>query len=235
MKRILLVEDNENIMDINSKYLASQGYLVEKAATIREAKAVLFHTTPDLIVLDVMLPDGDGMELCNDIRRKSSIPILFLTAKAGSKDMIRGIDLGADDYLTKPYDLDVMGTRIRALLRRTSRILPSGQIFSLGPLQLNIIRAQALIDGQDLNLSGKEFGILLYLAQHQGQPVSKEALYCAVWGRDDCSNGTSIWPVVSRLKRKLEPFRDQLYVNSDHSGYELVIIRGGGPDPCTNT
>ena len=116
MEKILLVEDNEHIMAINTKYLSGLGYETEQAFSVRQAEEKLSAFQPDLIVLDVMLPDGDGVALCRQIRKQRGTPILFLTAKAADRDIISGLDSGGDEYLTKPYDLDVFGAKVKALL-----------------------------------------------------------------------------------------------------------------------
>ena len=145
MENILLVEDNENIMDINARYLTNMGYSVEKAYSVKEAEALLRDSLPDLIVLDIMLPDGDGVAFCRSVRRYRSVPVLFLTAKASDRDMIEGLESGGDDYLTKPYDLTVFGTRVRALLRRAGKVLPENQSYTVGPILFDIVRAQASV------------------------------------------------------------------------------------------
>ena len=227
MEKILLVEDNEQIMDINSTFLASLGYTVKKAASVREAGSVLFSFSPDLIVLDVMLPDGDGMDLCSSIRKTRDTPILFLTAKVEKSDVVEGLERGGDDYLTKPYDLDVLASHIKALLRRKAQSLPEHHEFAIGPLSLNIVLAQAFVKGDSLNLSQKEFGILLCLAQHRGTSVDRKSLFKAVWGYEDTKDGAALWPIVSRLKKKIKPYETLFFINSDHSGYELVITNTG--------
>ena len=118
MKKILLVEDNEHIMRINAEYLSGRGYELEKAYSLRQAEEKIAKGEPDLIVLDVMLPDGDGIRFCGELRKEHHMPILFLTAKVQKADIIAGLGQGGDDYLTKPYDLDEFGMRIEALLRR---------------------------------------------------------------------------------------------------------------------
>jgi len=235
MEQILLVEDNQHIMAINERYLGGQGYGIVKAYTVKEAKAALAEKTPDLIILDIMLPDGDGVELCQTVRRTMDVPILFLTAKVSDLDVVAGLDRGGDDYLTKPYDLSVLGARVKALLRRTSggQTLPQNSCFSVGPIELDIVQAQAHVDGVNLNLSRTEFGILLYLAQHQGKTVPREDLLQAVWGITDENAGSMLWTAVSRLKRKTAMYEERFYIDSDHNGYELVIIpanrrRGAG-------
>ena len=223
MEKILLVEDNEHIMDINARYLTSMGYSVEKAYSARQAEDMLRENLPDLVVLDIMLPDGDGISLCCSIRKYRSVPILFLTAKVTEKDIIAGLENGGDDYLTKPYDLNVFGTRVKALLRRAGKILPENQSYTVGPLLFDIVRARASVGDFDLNLSSKEFGILLFLAQHRGAPVSKEELYRSIWGYENESDGSVLWTTVSRLKKKIESFEELFYIDSDHDGYELVV------------
>lgn len=224
MEKILLVEDNEYIMDINARYLTNMGYRVERAYSARQAQAMAEDSQPDLIVLDIMLPDGDGVALCRSIRRYRSVPILFLTAKTADRDIIEGLDSGGDDYLTKPYDLTVLGARVKALLRRAGRVLPENQSYAVGPLLFDIVRAQASVGDEELNLSGKEFGILLFLAQHRGAPVSREELYRSIWGYENESGGSLLWTTVSRLKKKIEGYEHLFYIDSDHNGYELVVI-----------
>lgn len=224
MEKILLVEDNEHIMAINTKYLSSLGYEIEQAYSVKQAKEKLSVFQADLIVLDVMLPDGDGVELCRQIRRQRGTPILFLTAKVADRDIIFGLESGGDEYLTKPYDLDVLGAKVKALLRRSGRVLPQARNFTIGSLLLDIVQSQAFLRNETLNLSRTEFGILLYLAQNRGRTVSKEELYQAVWGVRDEENGTMLWTAVSRLNRKIAPYEEDFYIDSDHSGYELIVI-----------
>lgn len=224
MEKILLVEDNKHIMTINTKYLVGLGFVVEQAYSVRQAKEKLSAFLPDLIVLDVMLPDGDGVALCRQIRRQCGTPILFLTAKAADRDIISGLDSGGDEYLTKPYDLDVFGAKVKALLRRSGKVIPQVQQYFVGPIRLDIVQSQAFLNNETLNLSRTEFGILFYLAQNRGRTVSKEELYSAVWGVSDEENGTMLWTAVSRLKRKIAPYEEDFYIDSDHSGYELIVI-----------
>ncbi len=226
MEKILLVEDNENIMDINSRYLSDQGYEIGRAYSVKQAEDSLDSFDPDLIVLDVMLPDGDGMELCRDIRRKSGVPILFLTAKVTGDDIVAGLESGGDEYLTKPYDLSILGARVKALLRRSARILPQSQIYAVGLLRLDIVQSQAFVGSESLSLSRNEFGLLLYLAQHMGRRASGQDICRAIWGADTESEKPLLWTTVSRLKKKLAPYEEQFYIDSDHSGYELMIPAG---------
>ena len=223
MKRILLVEDNPLILKMNARYLASLGYAVEEAATVREAAACLARFEPDLVVLDVMLPDGDGVELCERIRRGHGMPILFLTAKVAGSDIVSGLKSGGDDYLTKPYDLDVFGAHVEALLRRADRELPADSLRRAGPLTFDLVKRVTSVNGTDLALSGKEYSVLYYLAGRRGQTVSREELCRAVWGLDTDAEEAILWTTVSRLKKKIAPYEELFYIDSDHSGYELII------------
>lgn len=227
MEKILLVEDNEHILNINTSYLKSRGYGVFCAESVKAANALLSEHAFDLVVLDIILPDGSGIDLCKSIRRTSGCPVLFLTARVTDEDVINGLETGADDYLTKPYDLAVFGSRVKALLRRSMGVLPVENRFSVGSLCFDIVKAQAYIDETEINLSSKEFGILLYLAQHRGKKTSKEELFGAVWGADNSSDYTIVWTTVSRLKKKIAGYEAQFYLDSSHDGYELVIIQGG--------
>ena len=227
MERILLVEDNEHIMRINTRLLSGLGYEILAADCAERAIRLLEREQVDLIVLDIMLPDGDGVELCTQIRKTRGTPILFLTAKTSSADIVTGLRRGADDYLTKPYDLNVLAARIEALLRRSREALPETGAYEVGPLRFVLMQSRASVNGQDLNLSGKEYGTLLYLCRHRGVPVSRDELYHAVWGENASEAGRSIvWTTVSRLKKKLQPYDSQISLDSSHDGYELFISGG---------
>lgn len=226
MQRILLVEDNEHIMRINSKYLSGLGYEIIQADTFAGALQMLSQEHVDLIVLDIMLPDGDGVDLCEQIRRKMDVPILFLTAKTSGSDIVSGLRHGGDDYLTKPYELDILGARIDALLRRANSTLPETGVYAVGDLRFDLVQSRATMNGVDLNLSGKEFGVLLYLCRNRQHLVSREALYRAVWGQTDMDSGSILWTTISRLKKKIAPYEAQLSLDSSHEGYELYIAGG---------
>ena len=223
MKKILLVEDNEHIMRINAEYLSGKGYELEKAYSLRQAEEKIAKGEPDLIVLDVMLPDGDGIRFCGELRKEHHMPILFLTAKVQKADIIAGLGQGGDDYLTKPYDLDEFGMRIEALLRRAKPPVEQFQSYEIGPLRFDMITSRVFINGEELNLTGKEFALLFCLAHNKGRVVSKEELCETVWGVHSKAEDAMLWTTLSRLKKKLTDFEDRLYLDSDHSGYELIL------------
>ena len=156
------------------------------------------------------------------------VPILFLTAKTSGADIVAGLRRGGDDYLTKPYELDILGARIDALLRRANSTLPETGVYTVGELRFDLVQSRATMNGADLNLSGKEFGVLLYLCRNRQRLVSREALYRAVWGQANLDSGSILWTTISRLKKKLAPYEAQLSLDSSHEGYELYVA-GGNP------
>ncbi len=228
MKKLLLVEDNEHLMAINADFLEESGYQVTKAFTLKEAERCLSESKPDLLVLDVMLPDGDGVSFCSRIRRETDLPVLFLTAKSSPADIVNGLREGGDDYLTKPYDLNVLAAHIEALLRRSvPRARKEDRAertkIRIGPLLFDAPVSLAYADGRLLNLTAKEYGILFVLAKRHDSVVPAEELYRAVWGQDMLSDNSALWTAVSRLKKKIAPYAHRFALESSHKGYMLTI------------
>ena len=225
MDTILLVEDNDEIMELNEWYLKKQGYKTERAYSLAQARKYLRYAAPDLIILDVLLPDGDGISFCTEIRRTHSAPVLFLTGVTSDKDVMAGYRSGGNDYLTKPYDLDMLGVRVKALLDFSKRVRSGEKDYLIGPLRFVIHQSEAFVQGEPLNLSRKEFNLLFFLARHHGETVEKETLLREVWGVENGAYGSALWTAASRLKKKISPFADLFYLDSDHSGYTLIIPR----------
>lgn len=217
---ILLVEDNEQVMNQNADFLSAKGYQIMKAFNLKEAEKILVEWTPDLLVMDVMLPDGDGVAFCEKLRQSSNVPVLFLTAKDSADDMIEGLSRGGDDYLTKPCDLAVLLARVQSLLRRSS-IIP--EHLRLGEMVFDLPMGILYVRGEALKLSQKEYGMLLYLARQRGRMVPKEELYKAVWGQEMYEDGSALWSSFSRLKTKVKSYERYFELSSTHSGYELII------------
>jgi DNA-binding response OmpR family regulator len=186
-KRILLVEDNEKIMQNNKTVLTYRGAMVETAATLTKARVLLAKIPFDAAVFDIMLPDGSGLDLLSELRAVSNLPVLMLTAKSDSEDIVKGLSIGADDYLAKPYDLNVLAARIDALLRRThtSSVLITGidKDVVIGPFRFDLISNQALYKDKDLLLTQKEFALLLLLSQNERKILFMEYLFEKVWMR----------------------------------------------------
>lgn len=201
MNTILLVEDNPHIMKINCTSLMMEGYHILKAETALECMQVLSENDVDLIILDVMLPDGSGVSLCTQIKQEFEIPILFLSALGENEDIIAALRAGGDDYLTKPYDINVLIARAEARLRSVHK---EKRFLRFGPLRFDTAARRCEQDGRELPLSQKEFSILLQLARSNGRAVSKESLYDSVWGSPLLDDSTALYTAVSRLNAKLE-------------------------------
>ena len=216
MSTILLVEDNPHIMKINAEVLTLRGYQVLKASTAAEAREQLQWHPANLIVLDIMLPDGNGVELCREFKGRYHIPILFLTALGENQDVVEGLRAGGDDYLPKPYDLEVFIARIEARLRSDAE---SRRYICYGPLKLDIVSLVGYVNNQDILLTQKEFTVLLLLAQNAECKVSQTKLMQVAWGKETETENRALWTLISRLRKKL---------NSSESRLEISSLRGGG-------
>ena len=213
-KRILLVEDNEKIMQGNRRMLLRRGYEVAAALTLGEARKALKAQRPDLIVLDIMLPDGSGLDFIGELRRYSKVPILLLTGLTTPEDIVRGLRLGGDDYLAKPYDFGVLLARVEALLRRAEQIPDK---LTRGRLSLDVAAGAAALDGTDLLLTQKEFALLLIFAQNEGRFIRAEVLYEKVWKQPMLGDSQSLKKTVYRLREKIKG-----------SGWRIELSRGEG-------
>ena len=200
MNTILLVEDNPHIMKINQTALMMEGYRTLEATTAAEGLRCLDTEDVDLIVLDVMLPDGNGVALCEQIKQKYEVPILFLSALGENEDIIAALRAGGDDYLPKPYDINVLIARVEARLR-SARM--TKRMFTFGGLRFDTAARRCFFQARDLMLTQKEFSLLLLLARSNGQAVSKEKLYQFVWGTPLSDDATALYTAVSRASAKL--------------------------------
>lgn len=213
---ILLVEDNPHIMEINREALAMEGYTVLEATDGRACMNQLAAHDVDLIMLDIMLPDTDGLTLCRSIKEQYGTPILFLSALGENAQIIEGLRAGGDDYLPKPYDIGVLLARIEARLRAAGSVK---RFVRFGSLRLDTVSMIAYVNDADLLLTQKEFLLLLSLAKSVNRLVSKEALYREVWGADPGESHTVIYTTVSRLNKKLDDAA---------AGLRVVLHRGEG-------
>ena len=212
---LLLVDDNEQILYGNERMLKRRGYNVSTALTLRAAREKVDAKKPDAIVLDIILPDGSGLDFIRELRRGSSnIPVLLLTGLKTPEDIVRGLTEGGDDYLTKPYDFNVFLARLEALLRRAGR-LP--EKFGTGPLKLDLMAGHAYLHGKDLLLTQKDFTLLLLFMQNENNPMSVEHLYEKIWKAPLNGNTGALKNAVSRLRIKLID-----------SGYTIEAVRGVG-------
>jgi len=212
--KILLVEDNPSIMDINRKMLKREGYRVFEAETLNQAKILYEREAPNLIVLDIMLPDGDGISFCKELRRDSKTPVLFLTALGQKDERLEGLRTGGDDYLPKPYDIEELVERIAAILRRYDSVPDT---ITKGTLKLETFSHQAIMNGENLGLTRKEFDLIYLLVQNEDRLLTMEYLYEKVWGQPMIDDPNAIKTVISRLRNKIEP-----------SGYGIEAVRYKG-------
>ena len=218
-EEILIVDDEREIADLVEVYLANDGYSVHKFYTASDALACVESTKLDLAILDVMLPDTDGFSLCRRIREKHLFPIIMLTAKIADADKIMGLTLGADDYLTKPFNPLELLARVKTQLRRYTRYNapredPGDEIDIRG---LTISRAshRCALYGREIALTPLEFSILWYLCAHQGRVVSSEELFEAVWGERYIDANNTVMTHIARLREKLgEPSRRPKFIKT---------------------
>jgi two-component system OmpR family response regulator len=207
---LLVVDDEPNIRELLSASLRFAGFRVASAATGAEAVAYVQRTRPDLVVLDVMLPDVDGFTLVKRLRDDSDrdkIPVIFLTAKDGVEDKISGLTAGGDDYVTKPFSLEELIARIRAILRRTGGPADDGRLV-VGDLELDLVGHQVHRGGRSVSLSPTEFKLLEYLMTNTGRVVSKMQILDHVWAYDFGGDLSIVESYISYLRRKMDSGAD---------------------------
>jgi two-component system, OmpR family, response regulator len=214
-KRILVVEDEENIRETLRYNLVKEGYRVDEARTGPEALAEARRVRPDLILLDLMLPELSGLEVCRILRQEMSTPILVLTAKGAEVDKVVGLSIGADDYVTKPFSLPELEARVRALIRR-SQVVKSPKL-RFGRLTVDTVARRASIGPEILDLTPREWAVLEYLLMRVGQVVSKEHMLQAMCSWDDSLTHNAIEVYISRLRSKLHD-----------AGIRIRTVRGFG-------
>ena len=223
---VLVVDDEPRILRFVRAELESAGYGVETATDGAAALRAVEDGSPDLVVLDVIMPDLDGFEVLRRIRDFSSVPVILLTARGSDADKVRGLDLGADDYLTKPFSPDELSARVRAVLRRTAPAgkAPLGGRFTVGDLVVDFDRRKVTVRGNEVQLSRTEWQLLQQLARNAGKVMVHEDLLVRTWGpeyRDDVEY-LRVW--VSRLRRKIEddPARPRYIRTVPGIGYTLA-------------
>ena len=200
---MLLAEDDPSIREIVALGLGNAGFRVTSCADGREGLERLLHDPFDLAVLDVMLPSLDGFEITREIRKQSRIPIVMLTARADATDVVVGLELGADDYETKPFDMPVLVARCRSVLRRAAAE-PADPILHVGDLEVDASGFVARKSGRDLSLTATEFRLLLELARRPGQVLTREVLLARVWDYEHLGDSRSVDVAVQRLRAKIE-------------------------------
>ena len=224
---LMIVEDDVEAARLNARLLRRRGYEVLVANSASEAYALVKEHTPDLFILDIILPDGDGLSLCAEFRKKSDAPILFLTGKKSTDDRIAGLSGGGDYYLTKPHDPEELMVVVQRLLERAQqahqKLLEASSI-TCGQLMLSITERKALVNGLDAGLSPKEFAVLLLMVQNRGVELASESIYEQVWNAPMHGNTGALRVLITRLKKKLdEENTDDFSIVSSHGkGYMFV-------------
>ena len=211
---LLLVEDEPAVQENNKMVLERRGYKLRQAYTLAEAEAIVAEEPPCAIVLDIQLPDGNGLTFLHELRKTSNIPVLVLTAMGTPEDVIQGLEAGGDDYLTKPHELSVFLKRIEALLRRAS-LMP--ERLEIGLITIDTASNRAFINNTDMTLSQKEYALLQMFIQHPDKIIGAEQLYEKIWGQKMNGDCNALKKAISKLRAKL-----------DGSGYTITASRGEG-------
>ena len=222
-KKILIVEDEKEILNLVKLYLEKEGYRTCTAVTGLAGLKQVKSEHPDLVILDLMLAEMDGLEVCKRLRANpetAMIPIIMLTAKAGEADTIIGLELGADDYVTKPFSPKALVARVKALFRRLERKQDEPSRYTYGALVMDLARHEVKVQGRDVMLTVKEFGLLQHLLQHPGRVLTRDVLLNAVWGYDYYGTTRTVDVHVRRLKQKI-PLLNDAILSVKSLGYKL--------------
>ncbi|PFG14698.1 response regulator transcription factor [Bacillus sp. es.036] len=219
MPHVFVIDDEQNIRDILEKYLKKEGFTVSTFQDGAEVLSALKTSEPDLFVLDIMMPNVDGLELLRRLRKQSFTPVIVVSARDEELDRILGLELGADDYLTKPFSPRELVVRIKNIFKRIDRV-EQGQSsiqIHLKNVHLNKKKRQVKIDDQELALTPKEYDVLAFLIQNHGQPFTREKLIETIWGYHYAGDGRLIDDLVKRLRKKMED-----------ADYQIVTVWGYG-------
>jgi two-component system KDP operon response regulator KdpE len=208
--RILVVDDETEIIRALQRSLTAHGYKVVPARSGEEAIASFQQHRPDLVLLDLMLPDISGLDVCRAIRAGSTIPIIVLSVKGGEKDKIQALDLGADDYVLKPFGMDEVLARIRVALRHVAQVQMGTEPFvRVGPLEVDMARRHVCLDGRDVSLTPTEYDLLKVFLIHRGKILTRQMLLTEVWGTDAHDREHSLHVYVAQLRQKIEASSEQ--------------------------
>ena len=222
--RIVVAEDDPKQAELLRLYLEREGYVVVVAPNGRAALEEVRRRAPDLVVLDVMMPKVDGLDVCRILRYEGDVPIVMVTARSTEDDMLLGLDLGADDYITKPYSPRELVARVRTILRRTSAPNSAAELLTIGDLQVDQRRHRVSLSGNEVDVTPKEFAILATLAEQPGRVFSRQELLEAAFGFDYEALDRTADVHVANLRKKLEPDpADPTYVLTVYGvGYRMV-------------
>ena len=222
-ERILVVDDEPNIVDLATMYLEQEGYRVESAFDGAQALEKIQALEPSLVVLDLMLPEVDGFEVCRQTRVNSDVPIIMLTARDDDVDKIVGLELGADDYLTKPFNPRELVARVKAILRRADRSpRPNDKPLHLADLSIDPARREVTVGSEQIDLRAKEFDLLQAFAENKGIVLSRDQLLNLAWGYDFYGQTRTVDVHVAHLRKRLKGSQVQIETITG-VGYKLVV------------
>jgi DNA-binding response OmpR family regulator len=217
--KLLIVDDEPTILETVEAKFRREGYSTFTADSAEEGMRLFRRVKPDLIILDVMLPQRSGLELCRAIRKDASTPIIFISARADEADRVKGLEMGADDYVVKPFNLGELAARVKAILRRATGE-PVRELVEKGNLRIDPRSHESWLDEKSISLSPKEFALLYFLARNSGQVFSRETLLDRVWGRDAFVNARTVDVHVRWLRTRIEP--------DANNPVRIVTVRGVG-------
>lgn len=222
MPTMLIADDHDQITSVLEEYAKKEGFKTVVAADGREAAELFLKHTPDIVLLDVMMPEMDGFEVCRKIRRTSNVPVIMITARGEDFEKIMGLDIGADDYIVKPFSPGEVMARVRAVMRRLARPEdnPEEQVFSHENLTINLNNYLVTIDEQKIPLTKKEIEILWTLASNKNKVFSRDNLLNSLWGYDYYGDSRTVDSHIKRLRAKLDA--------SDHPNWDIKTIWGVG-------
>ena len=226
-KRALVVEDDANIAELLRLYLGRDGFEVMLVSDGAKADKSFDLFTPDLVLLDIMLPGKDGWQICRELRKKSSVPIIMLTAKGETSDKVSGLEMGADDYVTKPFEIKELLARIHAVMRRSDSEGPMEKKLSFDKLIINLDSYELIVDGKKVDTPPKEMELLFHLASSPNRVFTRNQLLDEVWGFDYFGDSRTVDVHIKRLREKLEGVSDQWCLKTVWGvGYKFEVETG---------
>ena len=221
--KILIVDDDENISEVINMYLKSTGYNTKTATNGKEAQTAYLEYNPDLVLLDVMIPVIDGIDLLKWIRKQGEKPVIMLTAKGDTYDKVLELELGADDYIVKPFEPKELLARVKAVLRRYSIDSSKSEIIKLSDLTIDSTSYKVVYEGEDVKMPPKEFELLYYLANNRNKVFTREQLLCEVWGYDYPGDSRTVDVHIKRLREKLNGGADWQIETVWGVGYKFEV------------
>lgn len=224
-KRALIVEDDSNIAELLRLYLGKDGFEIMISPDGGKAKPMFDLFQPDVVLLDIMLPVKDGWQVCREIREKSSVPIIMLTAKGETNDKISGLEMGADDYVTKPFDVKELIARVHAVMRRTDSEAPVEKKLEFDKLTINLDSYELIVDGKKVEAPPKEMELLYHLASSPNRVFTRNQLLDEVWGFDYFGDSRTVDVHIKRLREKLEGVSDKWSLKTVWGvGYKFEVL-----------